>query len=184
MDKRSKRYFGYGIIVAFLIAVIFLAYIYWKAGGLSIGISVPIIIGTCAGIVASYVMYQSFLQRDRHITFAPDEEVILKRKFPNKSVIIHQIIGHGDSPHSSPAEVNLYLTNMGIVAEPPGSGEPVLYIPFRYIQELQTINRMLLKYVRVRYIDIYGMADEVLLYVGDETDVWAEHIGRNMLGNI
>jgi len=184
MDKRLKRYFGYGITIAFLIAILFLAYIYWKAGVLRLGVSIPIIIGTCIGIVGSYVMYQSFVQRDRSMTFAPDEEVILQRRYPHKSVIIPQIIGHGDSPHNSPTNVNLYLTNIGVVAEPPGSGEPILYIAFSDMQEMQTVNRMLLKYIRVRYIDIYGMAVEVLLYVGNETDVWAEQIGRRMLGNI
>lgn len=181
MDKRTKRYFGLGIGIAFLIALIFIEYIYLRSGSLSLPVVVTILTGTAVGVVGSYLMYHSFFERERQMVFAPEEEVILQRKYPNRSVVIPQIVNRGDSPNESPVEVNLYLTNIGVAAEPPGTGEPILYIPFSDIQEMQTVNRVLLKYIRIRYIDINGSLAEVLLYVGNETDLWAENIGRLIL---
>jgi len=49
---------------------------------------------------------------------------------------------------------------------------------------MQTINRVLIKYIRVRYIDIDNRVSEVLLYLGEDTDRWAERIGKMMLKRI
>jgi hypothetical protein len=182
MDRRNRRYFTLGIYIAFVAVLAFMGYSYFKYGAIPVSTSIFLVVGVSVGVCVSYFIYNSFFEREREMTFEPDEQVILQRKYPDKSVIIPQIIGHGDAAAMSPNEVNLYLTNMGIVAETPGSGEPVLYIPFGDIQEMQTINRLLLKYIRIRYIDHNNLLAEVLLYVGKDTDRWAESIGRMIVG--
>lgn len=203
MDKRTKRYFGLGVSIALTVLMLILMLNYaFNVSLLSIvelllpgpdyfttdvsPTSMPLLVltGTVIGILVSYLMYHSFFRRDRDMVFSPQEEVILQRKHPEKAVILPQIMGRGDSSDNPPIEVNLYLTNMGVAAEPPGLGEPVLYIPFNDIQEMKTVNRMLLRYIKLRYVDITGVLSEILLYVGDDTDVWAENIGRMILSRI
>jgi len=173
-----------GIVLAFIIALAFIEYKYYISKDLSKFTAFLILLGTAAGVFAAYIMYQSFFEREQQMSFAPFEDVILQRKQPDRSLIIPQIIGSGDDTRYSPSEVNLYLTNIGIVAEQPGLGEPILYIPYIDIQEMQTINKMLLKYIRIRYTDHTGILSEVLLYVGKDTDVWAQNIGHMMVGQI
>ncbi|MFH1125969.1 MAG: hypothetical protein V1703_02485, partial [Candidatus Altiarchaeota archaeon] len=65
MDKRTRRYFGFGISVALLIALLFIGYMYINSKGLlSPFVSVSILIGTFLGIIASYFMYHSFFERE------------------------------------------------------------------------------------------------------------------------
>ncbi|MDD5111141.1 MAG: hypothetical protein PHG85_01190 [Candidatus Altiarchaeota archaeon] len=182
MDKRTKRYFSFGIVIALIIAVGFIGYNYRASGYLSLATVVYILCGTSIGIVASYLMYKSYFQREKEMGFAPEEQVILRRKYPEKSLIIPQVIGKIGVQEDTPMEVNLYLTNIGIVAEQPGAGEPVLYIPFNDIHEMKTIRRMLLKYIQMRYTDINNRMAEILLYVGNDTETWARHIGSMLVG--
>jgi len=178
MDKRTKRFFGLGVSLALLIALAFLAYRYVQEGGLSAFTAVMVLGSTGLAIVGSYWMYHSFFEREKQMVFAPGEEVILQRKYPDKSVIIPKMIGREGPFDGSPIEVNLYLTNIGIAAEPPGSGEPVVYIPLNDIQEMKTVNRLLLRYIELRFVDFSGALIDVLIYVDKDTDTWAENIGR------
>ena len=176
--------FRIGVVMTLLAVILPLVYIYSKEGRLD-GIKATLIIGgVIGGIILSVAIYYHSFQKEEHMSLYPGEEVILQRKYPNKSLVIPQDIDAINKMKESPIEVNLYLTNLGVMAEPPGTGEPILHIAINSIQEMQTINRVLIKYIRVRYIDIDNRVSEVLLYLGEDTDRWAERIGKMMLKRI
>jgi hypothetical protein len=184
MDRRTKSHFKRGVTLILLSFVLLSVYSVVKYRSVDAFTLTMILAGISVGIFISYLSYISFFEREHEMAFLPNETVLLKRTVPEKSVIIPQMLNGKSTSDAPPEEVNLYLTSIGIAAEKPGAGEPILYIPYRDVQEMQTLNRMLLKYIRIRYVDATGMASEILLYVGKDIDAWAENIGRMLVGQI
>lgn len=184
MDKRTKRHFNRGVLLVLLSSLLIAVYSAVKYGRLDASTSIMILAGISIGLFVAYLSYVSFFEREREMAFLPNEEVILKRTIPDKTVILPQLINDKSAAEAPAQEVNLYLTSIGVAAEIPGEGEPIMYIPFRDIQEMQTLNRMLLRYIRLRYVDFHGLTSEILLYVGKDTDMWAENIGRMLVRQI
>ena len=183
MDKKTLRFFSAGIIVSFLLLTAFMAYYIMSGDTDMLWRSMLVLLGIVIAIVISYSMYYSFTQSEKNIIFGPDERLILQRKSPEKSTIIPQLPDGGFSPDLPPVEVNLYLTNIGILAEnPPGSGQSILFVPHDRIMQMQVVTKMFAKFVRVQYLDETGNVTEVLLHVGKDAEKWASKIGRILTG--
>jgi hypothetical protein len=183
MDKSTRRYFSIGIIASFLMFAAFIAYYLYSGDEDILMRSMLGLIGVLIAILISYSLYISFSQSEKSVIFGPHERVILQRKEPEKATVLPMMPQGGFSPDLPPVDVNLYLTNIGILGEsPPGSGQSVIYIPHDRIMEMQVVSRMFANYVRIQYMEMDGTQAEVLLYVGKDAEKWSSKIARLLTG--
>jgi len=121
-----------------------------------------LIIGTVLGVVASYSLMHSF-EHEKTIKFFPGEELILKSS-GNGSYVLFKHIGDKVFEYD-PMKADIYLTNMGIIAEIPESGQMMLYIPHDRVIEYVTYEAGIL----VRYLDTANQFAESVIYVEDRS---------------
>ena len=134
--------------------------------------TLTVLVGTAGGAVAAYFIYKS-LEQEKTLELHPDERVILESKSPNSYVVVTSI-GEQDFPFE-PVRANIYLTSIGILCEPPGSGESDVYIPLDKITEFAPHQNG----IRVRYVDVNIQFTEVILFV-DDRDKWIQTIASTL----
>ena len=170
MDWRSAldRFVPY-IVILVLGAIG--VYVYFMGRSLTLDV-VTVLIGIAGGVIAAYFIHQS-LEQERTLEFLGGEEVMLESK-GHKSYVNILSIGDQDFP-SEPISANIYLTNIGILCEPPGAGESDVYIPLDKITEFAPHQNG----IRIRYIDVNIQFVEVLLYV-DDRNKWIQTLATTL----
>jgi hypothetical protein len=146
-----------------LIVGIFILYVYYMGSSLTLNLVMEFI-GIIAGAVSVYYIYQS-LGQEKNIQFFEGERLLLKSTTPNTYVVVTSL-GDKDVP-LNPIKSNIYLTNIGIIAEPPGTGEYAVYIPLDMITDYS----MKQNGIRIRYHDTYHRFIEAMIFV-DDKDAW------------
>jgi hypothetical protein len=81
-------------------------------------------------------------------------------------------IGDEDFPFE-PHRANIYLTNIGLLAESPGVGEAIVYVPLDKITEFAPYQNG----IRIRYVDINIQFAEVVVYVEDR-NAWIQTLAN------
>jgi hypothetical protein len=170
MDWRA----GVDRLIPYVILVVLggvAVYVYLEGGSLTLD-AITVLTGVAGGAVAAYFIYKS-LEQEKALEFHGEEEVILESK-SSKSYVVVVSIGEQDFPFE-PLRVNIYLTNIGILCEPPGSGESEVFIPLDKITEFAPHQNG----IRVRYVDINIQYAEVLLYV-DDKNRWIQTLASTL----
>jgi len=168
LDRVTAKVMPYLAIFALLVLVVSL----FLLGGSEISKLLIPLFGVSAGVVASYYIYLH-LEQEKKVDFMEGEDVLLEST-SSRSYVVYKSVGEQDLPFE-PVRVNTYLTNLGILCEPPGSGESVIYVPLDKITEFRPHNNGLL----VRYVDVNFQYAEVLLYVGD-VDKWMRELNSQL----
>ncbi|MBU0762398.1 MAG: hypothetical protein KKD39_05180 [Candidatus Altiarchaeota archaeon] len=137
--------------------------------------TIMLVLSFVLAFVVSYFMLKSFGQ-ERHVQFYAGEEIILK-SISDKTYAALVSMGDQDV-NIVPVHSNIYLTNMGLVVEPKGSGEIALFVPRDMIRDFRPHQNG----ISVRYIDIKGVYTEVLLIV-DDRQAFLEEIVKLTTGN-
>ena len=117
-------------------------------------------VGIVLGLVAVLAIYES-LEQERNIQFFEGENVILKSDTAKTYAVVATIGDH--SVPLSPFKATIYLTNLGVLAEPTGSGEAAIFMPIDRITEFVPFREG----IRVRYVDVKHMFVEVVIFVED-----------------
>ncbi len=138
---------------------------------------VLILLGLAVGMFFVPHTFESFEKTAPEIELGAGEEVILETKSTGGSTILFPSTRMGFIGKEPPMSVNLYLTNLGIIAEPSGTGAAIFYVPLFRINQYADEQRLLAKYIRIFYLD-EGVEKEVLLFTGSETDRWMETLDR------
>jgi hypothetical protein len=133
---------------------------------------ITVVIGVAGGVIAAYFL-NFRLSQEKKLEFHEGEEVILQST-DTKSHVVILSIGDEDFPFE-PIKANIYLTNIGILAEPPDSGEVVVYVPLDKITEFAPHQNG----IRIRYVDVNIQFAEVLLYV-DDRDTWIQTLANQL----
>jgi len=123
-----------------------------------------LLMGVLAAIVSVYLLTQRMGQ-ERKMQFYDGEQVLLT-SHDSRSFALVTSIGE-NNVNQTPINATIYLTNMGIIAEPPGTGEIALFIPLDTIHDFTGSQNG----IRVRFTDVKHGYTEVLLYV-DNRDQW------------
>ena len=151
IDKVAN-FIVFGAILGFLAII----YLFGSVMGLS---TIAVLLGT----VGLYYNYN----QERSLFLPEGEEIIFKST--GNSHLLFVSIGEQDFP-MRPVRVDLYLTNIGVLAEPPNSGETILYVPHYRISEFIPYKD---NGLRIRYFDINDQFAEVQIFLKDR-DAWAD----------
>jgi hypothetical protein len=123
-------------------------------------------VGIIGGLFISYIMYHSF--NIQHEVFLTEGEEIVLDSSGSKSYVMLRRVGE-DTPQTV-VSVDLYLTNLGILAEDRVRHELVIYIPLDRIVKADIEG----KGFKIDFFDEYsGQLSQVLLNVGRGFDQWA-----------
>jgi len=161
--KRMQPYF---LILAVAIFILIISLL-----GSSYSVDfIMVAVGVAAGLISSYYLYRSMSQ-EKNIQLYEGETLILKSETPNTYFIMISI-GDRDVP-AEPIRSVIHLTSLGILAEPPGSGEVALFIPLDRIKDFRVQGSGL----QVRYLDINNTFTEVSFFV-DKLDVWVQTLAN------
>lgn len=165
-----------GMIIVLVVVFLAIAYAIMQGGSIAIDF-ILIMSGITLGVFAAYILYHN-LSNERVLEFDENEEVLIETRDKGNTFIqilddIGDFIGK-----ESPINVNMYLTNRGILAEPPGTGQAVFFAPFYSIRSFNLERKFLSKYIRLNYVDINGEVAEALLFIGDDTDKWVEKLNE------
>jgi len=119
-----------------------------------------VVIGLGIGLFAAYVMFHQFSQ-ERAIQFFPGENLILESRGPRSYVVI-QYLGNVAFKEEY-VKADIYLTNLGTMAEIPGTAKPVLFIPHDTVIEYQPHDSGII----MHYLDHNNQLCEARIYVED-----------------
>jgi len=157
------------MVVAALVAVVIVFYFLGSSSTIDVLMEV---IGVAAGVVTVHFLWRS-LNQERVLAFFDGEEVRLKSEGRRTYVVVTSV---GDKDVSlQPLNATLYLTNIGVVAEKPGSGEVILFIPLDRISDFGPNQGG----IKVRFVDARHQYSEALLFV-DDRDAWVDGMGKAM----
>jgi hypothetical protein len=120
------------------------------------------------GIAGAHFIYRS-LEQEKRIQFFEGEQVLLESKSPSTYVVVVSL-GDQDVP-LEPFSANVYLTNLGILAERRNMGEMGLFIPLDMITNYAPHKNG----IRIRTQDPRHGYMEALVFV-DERDRWMSGI--------
>ena len=148
------------------------AAIYFLGSSLTIDAMI-VLAGIAGGFLVSYFIYLS-LSQEKTLEFAEGEEVILASTDPKTHVVLMSV-GEHDFP-LEPVKANIYLTNLGIICEPKGTGETAVFVPIEKITEFSPHQNGL----RLRYVDVNIQYAEIVVYV-DDRENWIQTIA-SMIG--
>ncbi|MFH1055258.1 MAG: hypothetical protein V1744_04090 [Candidatus Altiarchaeota archaeon] len=132
--------------------------------------------GVGLGLASSYVIYHS-ISNERQVDFFEGEKVILRSTDP-KSYVVLTSANDQEAP-LKPVKSTIYLTNLGLLFEPPDSGRVIVFIALDTITEVAPYKNA----IRIRYMDPVLSSAEVLIYV-DNRDAWVQTIQGMLSGNI
>jgi hypothetical protein len=149
-------------VLAVMVGLVGFIYLFGGVLGLDV---IAVVVGIAGGLISVVALYGYFNQ-EKTLYFPEDEKVLLKSSGGGTHVVFVNI-GEQYFP-LNPIRADLYLTNIGVLAEPPGSGESILYIPHHRITDLVPYMENGLK---VRYFDVNDQFSEVVLYL-ENRDRW------------
>jgi hypothetical protein len=177
----NENFLVFAFMLTFALVILFSSFLstydVFASSGFSINLDVVIfLVAVVLGLASSYFILRSFGQ-EKIISFFEGEEVIFK-SVSNGTYAVMVSVDDADVG-MSPIHSNIYLTTLGIVVEPKGSGEIALFIPRDMIRH-HRINR---GGSLVRYIDIKGTYNEILFFVDDINSFSAE-VGRMVSQNM
>jgi len=121
-----------------------------------------LIIGLGLGAFASYILFHSFTQ-ERTIKFFPGEQLILKSSGPGSYVVMKHVDEKAYPPE--PLKSDLYLTNMGIIAEAPDTGRSILFIPHDKVLDYAPYETGIL----IHYLGLNNQFSEARIYIEDRS---------------
>lgn len=119
-----------------------------------------VILGLGMGLFAAYILFHQFNQ-ERSIHFFPGENMILKSTGPKSYVVIKNLGEHVFQEEHIKADI--YLTNLGIIAEIPDTAKPLLFIPHDTVIEYQPHESGII----MHYLDHNNQLCESMIYVED-----------------
>jgi hypothetical protein len=155
--------------VAMTVVGVMAVYIYFR--GSSVGFDVIMeAAGIALGILAVYFMYIKMGQ-EKSLQFFDGEDVLLKSS-GEKTYLVIPSVGDADIP-LEPIKANLYLTNLGIIAEKHDAGEATVFISLDGVKEYAAYQRG----IRIRYVDPRYSFAEAMLYV-DDRDAWIQKLNE------
>ena len=126
-------------------------------------------IGVGGGLVISYLLFHSFNQQN-HVILAEGEEVLIDSSGCGAHIMVRRI---GEENPQSVLEADLYLTNIGIIAQDPRMHELILYIPLDTIAKADLEG----KGIKINYFDEYhNEVAQIVLMVGKSHDEWVRNI--------
>jgi len=164
MEDRNKYILG-----VVLVAIVFLVLIASLTQWIIIDF-VLVGIGIMGGVFVSYLMYLNFTGSQEEVVLADNEEIKLDASGSKSHLMIRKV---GEEKPQSVVEVNLYMTNLGIIAKDRVKKNLVLYIPLDRI----TMADLEGKGIKIEYVDDYtGNLNEVLLHVGEGFDEWVNEL--------
>ncbi|MFH1721682.1 MAG: hypothetical protein ABH950_03645 [Candidatus Altiarchaeota archaeon] len=164
------------IVVVAILLIIVAAIIYSVliVGTTSFPIDMLIIVlGAILGIIGAVYFLGAVVEEEHNIVLGEGEHVILQTKDTGKKAYISfpkeedGIIGE-----DAPIEVDIYLTTHGFFCEPPDTGVKLIYIPLFRISQLRIQSKLGKKYIRLKYYSDEEHLDEVLIFLGDESEKW------------
>jgi len=175
MDNKSRKYFGIGfmLIAILVIILLILGICIWPSKLIELA---SISFGILLGLLAAYVMYHTFSEQ-KVLTLPLGEDIILRSKGYAKTYFAFQIEG-GKKVNLPPVPATLYLTNLGIMGEIPNTGECALYIPHYGIRNFNVVERFSGTFLRVNFIDINSLESEVVLYLGEDSNLWFQKLSE------
>ncbi len=166
VDRMVGSVLGYMVIAA-LVGVVVVFYFLGSSSTMDVLLEV---LGVAAGVVTVNFLWRS-LNQERVLSFFDGEEVRLKSEGARTYIVMASV---GDKDVAlQPLKATLYLTSLGVVAEKPGSGESVMFIPLDRISDFGAKQGG----INVRFIDVKHQYCEALLFVEDR-DSWMDGIGR------
>ncbi|MFH1402810.1 MAG: hypothetical protein ABIH11_00900 [Candidatus Altiarchaeota archaeon] len=166
LNFMSGRFSGV-IMLALLACLVFFIYVFGSA--LDMGV-IALIVGAFAGVLSIFGLYNYFNQEKK--LYFPEQEKVLLTSSGNSSYVVFVSIGEQDFP-LNPIRSDIYLTNIGVLAEPPSSGESILYIPHYRITELVPYRD---NGITLRYFDVNDQFAEVILYLQDRNQWVDRHL--------
>ncbi len=162
---RMLPYMVLGILAGFVGLIYFM--------GSSLALEAIVVSGGVAGgSVMGYYIYKS-LGQEKSLEFAEGEEVIMSSTSPGSYAVLLSVSDQ-DFPFD-PVKANIYFTNLGIIAEPKGSGEVGIYVPLEQVTEFSAQDNG----VRIRYLDVNLHTAEVLFYV-ENRDLWLQTLADTL----
>jgi len=153
-------------LVVFFLAVV-VVYAYATNAFVRLDVALELV-GIIAGIGAVFVIYKN-IDQEKNIQFFQGEKVILESKTP-KTYAMLAALGDVDLP-PEPIRANIYLTNMGVLAERPGTGEAAIFIPLDRITDFGPEQAG----IRIRYVDVRYPFAEALIFV-DDRNRWMQEL--------
>ena len=175
MDSKARKYFGIGFMLI-AIAIILLLVFGIRAWPSKLIELTVISFGLLFGLFVAYVMYHNFSEQ-KILTLPLGEDILLRPRGYVKTYFAFQI-NSGEKVNLPPVPATLYLTNLGIIGEIPNTGECSLYIPHYNIRNFSVIEKISGKSVRVNFIDVHSMESEVILYLGEDSDLWFQKLSE------
>lgn len=168
------------IVVAAILVVIAAAILYalFIAGTSTFAVDVVIIFGgALLGVVGAIYFLGSVSEEDVGIEFAQGEDVLATTKDSQKRAFLSfPREEDGFVGEEAPLAVDLYLTNYGILAEPPESGIRLAYVLYERVSEIRLQEKFGKHYIRLKYYPDDAHLDEILLFLGDDTKQWYDRI--------
>jgi hypothetical protein len=146
------------------------AYAYFY-GGPKFG-SMLEMVGIALGIASVLFIYRQ-IDQEKSLQFFEGESVILKSE-SGKSFAMLTAIGDQDLP-LEPIRANIYMTNLGILAEKPGTGEATLFIPVDRITDFSPHQQG----IRIRFADVGHPYAEAMIFV-DDRNAWMQKMWETL----
>jgi|GEM_PF-6786314 len=128
-----------------------------------------------SAFIGAYFIY-IHIDQERNIQFFEGEDVVLTSTSDN-NYADPLSFGDQDIP-LEPIKANIYLTNVGILAERKGSGEAAVFIPHDMIREYSPYQNG----IRIRYVDENMIFNEVLIIV-DHREIWLQTMAGLVIEN-
>jgi hypothetical protein len=163
-DKMVSGAMTYVVIAALAILVIIL---YLTGSSLSMKL-ITAAIGITGGLFGAYFINKS-LDQEKNVQFFQGEQIILESKTPKTYAAI-SALGDQEVPLEA-IKANIYLTNLGVLAERQGSGEATLFVPLDLMTDIAPYHQGL----RIRAQDPRNQSIEVILYIEDR-ERWIREI--------
>jgi len=168
MDHLMRLFLPYFVIFT---AAAFILFVYYSGPSMTLDVIMSVV-GVVAGVVVVYFIYRS-LEQEKSLQFFEGEKVILTSTSPRTYAVITAL---GDKDISlQPIRANVYLTNMGIIAERPGTGEAALFIALDMINDFGPDG----KGIRIRYADPQHPFAEAMIFV-EERDRWLQTLATRL----
>ncbi|MFH0862954.1 MAG: hypothetical protein V1875_08000 [Candidatus Altiarchaeota archaeon] len=164
LDRLVSGALGYAALGSLVVLV---ALLYFAGSSLSVQL-ITMAVGVFGGLIGVYFLNRSFDQ-EKNLQFFEGEKIILESKTPGTYAVVAKLSDR-DIPFE-PIRSNIYLTNLGILAERQGTGEAALFIPLDMITDVSPSREG----IRVGAVDPRNQNMEVVLYL-ENRDAWLREI--------
>ncbi|VVB50753.1 Uncharacterised protein [uncultured archaeon] len=139
---------------------------------ITFGIALFLLVGLAAGATFAYMLHHQYTT-ETLIQLHPNEHIILEKGDDINGVYVMPR-GPDGKPHSRfPAtRAKIYLTNLGIITEQPGSGIITFFIPLFAIRHIGHEGNYLI-------IQSFDADDEFIqldLLTGPDTEIWFQNV--------